>query len=68
MMLSGLRRFTKYINQPNVIALTEKIGAHYVAKGHYQNVIAIRRGGEAIHILKQQNASGDRGVFVVTLI
>ena len=46
MMLSGLRRFTKYINQPNVIALTEKIGAHYVAKGHYQNVIAIRRGGE----------------------
>ena len=25
MMLSGLRRFTKYTNQPNVIALTEKI-------------------------------------------
>ncbi|MBP0611716.1 acyl-CoA dehydrogenase family protein [Chryseobacterium sp. cx-311] len=35
MMLSGLRRFTKYTNQPNVIALTEKIAAHYVAKGHY---------------------------------
>lgn len=35
MMLSGLRRFTKYANQPNVIALTEKIAAHYVEKGHY---------------------------------
>lgn len=35
MMLSGLRRFTKYTNQPNVIALTEKIAAHYVEKGHY---------------------------------
>ena len=35
MMLSGLRRFTKYTNQPNVIALTEKIAAHYVTKGHY---------------------------------
>lgn len=35
MMLSGLRRFTKFTNQPNVIALTEKIAAHYVAKGHY---------------------------------
>ncbi|ACU07393.1 Acyl-CoA dehydrogenase, short-chain specific [Flavobacteriaceae bacterium 3519-10] len=35
MMLSGLRRFTKYTNQPNVIALTEKIAAHYVERGHY---------------------------------
>ena len=35
MMLSGLRRFTKYTNQPNIIALTEKIAAHYVEKGHY---------------------------------
>lgn len=33
MMLSGLRRFTKYTNQPNVIALTEKIAAHFVEKG-----------------------------------
>ncbi|SKB58531.1 Acyl-CoA dehydrogenase [Soonwooa buanensis] len=35
MMLSGLRRFTKYTNTPNVVALTEKIAAHYVEKGHY---------------------------------
>ncbi|WP_407405407.1 acyl-CoA dehydrogenase family protein [Chryseobacterium sp.] len=35
MMLSGLRRFTKYTNYPNVVALTEKIAAHYVEKGHY---------------------------------
>ena len=35
MMLSGLRRFTKYTNQPNVIALTERIAAHFVEKGHY---------------------------------
>ncbi len=35
MMLSGLRRFTKYTNQPNVIALTEKIAAHFVAKNSY---------------------------------
>lgn len=35
MMLSGLRRFTKYTNTPNVIALTEKIAAHYVEKGNY---------------------------------
>ncbi|MGS0746900.1 acyl-CoA dehydrogenase family protein [Halpernia sp. GG3] len=35
MMLSGLRRFTKYTNTPNVIALTEKIAAHYVEKGAY---------------------------------
>jgi hypothetical protein len=32
MMLSGLRRFTKYTNQPNVIALTEKIAKHFVEK------------------------------------
>ncbi len=35
MMLSGLRRFTKYTNQPNIIKLTEKIAAHFVEKGHY---------------------------------
>lgn len=35
MMLSGLRRFTKYTNQPNVIALTEKVAAHYIEKGSY---------------------------------
>ena len=35
MMLSGLRRFTKYTNAPNVVALTEKIAAHYVEKGNY---------------------------------
>lgn len=35
MMLSGLRRFTKYNNQPNVIALTEKIAKHFVEKNSY---------------------------------
>lgn len=35
MMLSGLRRFTKYANHPNVVALTEKIAAHYIEKGAY---------------------------------
>ena len=35
MMLSGLRRFTKYTNQPNVIALTEKIAKHFVEKNSY---------------------------------
>lgn len=35
MMLSGLRRFTKYTNNPNVVALTEKIAAHYIEKGAY---------------------------------
>lgn len=35
MMLSGLRRFTKYANNPNVVALTEKVAAHYIAKGAY---------------------------------
>ena len=35
MMLSGLRRFTKYTNTPNVVALTEKIAAHYIEKGSY---------------------------------
>jgi len=35
MMLSGLRRFTKYTNNPNVVALTEKVAAAYIAKGHY---------------------------------
>lgn len=35
MMLSGLRRFTKYTNHPNVVVLTEKIAAHFVEKGRY---------------------------------
>ncbi|MCD1117287.1 acyl-CoA dehydrogenase family protein [Chryseobacterium turcicum] len=35
MMLSGLRRFTKYTNSPNVVALTEKVAAHFIQKGHY---------------------------------
>ncbi|UOE42274.1 acyl-CoA dehydrogenase family protein [Chryseobacterium suipulveris] len=35
MMLSGLRRFTKYTNMPNVVALTEKVAAHYIEKGSY---------------------------------
>lgn len=35
MMLSGLRRFTKYQNMPNVVALTEKVAAHFVEKGKY---------------------------------
>ncbi|SDH90389.1 Acyl-CoA dehydrogenase [Chryseobacterium taeanense] len=35
MMLSGLRRFTKYTNHPNIVALTEKIAAHYIEKGAY---------------------------------
>lgn len=35
MMLSGLRRFTKYTNQPNVIALTERIAKHFVEKNSY---------------------------------
>lgn len=35
MMLSGLRRFTKYTNTPNVVALTERIAANFVEKGSY---------------------------------
>ena len=35
MMLAGLRRFTKYVNTPNPIALTEKIAAHFIGKGAY---------------------------------
>ena len=35
MMLSGLRRFTKYTNTPNVVALTEKIAKHFVEKNSY---------------------------------
>lgn len=34
-MLSGLRRFTKYTNHPNVVALTEKVAAHFIEKGAY---------------------------------
>lgn len=35
MMLAGLRRFTKYVNTPNPIALTEKIATHFIEKGSY---------------------------------
>ena len=35
MMLAGLRRFTKYVNTPNPIALTEKIAAYFIEKGSY---------------------------------
>lgn len=35
MMLSGLRRFTKYTNVPNVVGLTEKVAAHFIEKGKY---------------------------------
>ena len=35
MMLAGLRRFTKYVNTPNPIALTEQIAAHFIEKGSY---------------------------------
>lgn len=35
MMLSALRRFTKYHNHPNIVELTEKIAAYYVEKGKY---------------------------------
>ncbi len=35
MMLAGLRRFTKYVNTPNPIALTEKVAAHFIEKGSY---------------------------------
>ncbi|MBV6881040.1 acyl-CoA dehydrogenase family protein [Epilithonimonas ginsengisoli] len=35
MMLAGLRRFTKYVNTPNPIALTEKIASHFIGKGYY---------------------------------
>ncbi|GGG65518.1 acyl-CoA dehydrogenase family protein [Epilithonimonas arachidiradicis] len=35
MMLAGLRRFTKYVNTPNPIALTEQIATHFIEKGFY---------------------------------
>ena len=35
MMLAGLRRFTKYVNTPNPIALTEKVASHFIEKGSY---------------------------------
>jgi len=35
MMLAGLRRFTKYVNTPNPIALTEKIASYFIGKGSY---------------------------------
>ncbi|MDO5617021.1 MAG: acyl-CoA dehydrogenase family protein, partial [Cruoricaptor ignavus] len=35
MMLSGLRRFTKYTNHPNVVALTEQVATYFIDKGQY---------------------------------
>jgi len=35
MMLMGLRRFTKYTNMPNVVALRETITAKLVAENQY---------------------------------
>lgn len=35
MMMMGLRRFTKYNNMPNVVALRETIAAKIVAENHY---------------------------------
>lgn len=35
MMLMGLRRFTKYVNMPNVVALRETIAAKLVAENAY---------------------------------
>lgn len=35
MMLMGLRRFTKYTNMPNIVALRETITAKIVAENHY---------------------------------
>ncbi len=35
MMLMGLRRFTKYVNMPNVVALRNKIAAKVIAENAY---------------------------------
>ena len=35
MMLMGLRRFTKYTNMPNIVALREVITSKLVAENHY---------------------------------
>jgi len=35
MMLMGLRRFTKYVNMPNVVALREKIAGKLIADNKY---------------------------------
>ncbi|MDL1913012.1 MAG: acyl-CoA dehydrogenase [Bergeyella sp.] len=35
MMLSGLRRFTKYTDYPNIAELTDTIAKHFVEKGKY---------------------------------
>jgi hypothetical protein len=35
MMLMGLKRFTKYTNLPNVVALREKIAEKLVAENSY---------------------------------
>jgi len=34
-MLSGLRRFTKYYNYPNIIELSKKIAKYYIEKNEY---------------------------------
>ncbi len=34
-LLSGLRRFSKYVNQPNVIKLTNTIAKHLIEKNEY---------------------------------
>lgn len=35
MMLMGLRRYTKYVNMPNVVALREKIAAKLITENQY---------------------------------
>ncbi|MCO6173492.1 acyl-CoA dehydrogenase family protein [Flavobacterium sp. NRK F10] len=35
MMLMGLRRFTKYVNMPNVVALRDKIAAKLISENQY---------------------------------
>ena len=35
MMLMGLKRFTKYVNMPNVIGLREKIATKLIAENKY---------------------------------
>lgn len=35
MMLMGLRRFTKYVNMPNVVALRETIASKVIAENSY---------------------------------
>ena len=35
MMLMGLRRYTKYVNMPNVVKLREQIAAKVIAENNY---------------------------------